>query len=145
MIASFLVLKYGACNFSKFEILFIKQEKCVDKTMSFRYFRKLGVNIFLKPSSCSSYFRDSLIQLKHIWGFYACLCKYWLYPSLLILCVWSYAHTHASTRAASLIRVKAARAILLFMRFMTLIVWDIGAKKMKKRTKTSNLIVDHFL
>ena len=27
---------------------------------------------------------------------------------------------------------------------MTLIVWDIGTKKMKERTKTSNLIVDHF-
>ena len=30
------------------------------------------------------------------------------------------------------------------MRFMALIVWDIGTKKMKERTKTSNLIVDHF-
>ena len=30
------------------------------------------------------------------------------------------------------------------MRFMTLIVWDIGTKKIKERTKTSNLIVDHF-
>ena len=28
--------------------------------------------------------------------------------------------------------------------FMTLIVWDIGAQKLKERTKTSNLIVDHF-
>ena len=27
---------------------------------------------------------------------------------------------------------------------MTLIVWDIGAKKIWERTKTSNLIVDHF-
>ena len=28
--------------------------------------------------------------------------------------------------------------------FMTLIVWDIGTKKMKERTNTSNLIVDRF-
>ena len=28
--------------------------------------------------------------------------------------------------------------------FMTLIAWDIGTKKMKDRTKTSNLIVDDF-
>ena len=28
--------------------------------------------------------------------------------------------------------------------FMTLIVWDNATKKMKERTKTSNLIVDHF-
>ena len=28
--------------------------------------------------------------------------------------------------------------------FMTLIAWDIGRKKMKDRTKTSNLIVDDF-
>ena len=28
--------------------------------------------------------------------------------------------------------------------FMTLIVWDIGIKKMKERTTTSNLIDDHF-
>ena len=27
---------------------------------------------------------------------------------------------------------------------MTLIVWNIGTKKMKERTKTCNLIVDHF-
>ena len=28
--------------------------------------------------------------------------------------------------------------------FMTLIAWDNVTKKMKERTKTSNLIVDHF-
>ena len=28
--------------------------------------------------------------------------------------------------------------------FMTLIVWDIGTKKIKEKTKKSNLIVDHF-
>ena len=28
--------------------------------------------------------------------------------------------------------------------FMTLIVWDIGTKKIKERTKTSNLVIDHF-
>ena len=28
--------------------------------------------------------------------------------------------------------------------FMTLIAWDIGSKKMKDRTKASNLIVDDF-
>ena len=27
---------------------------------------------------------------------------------------------------------------------MTLIVWDTGTKKMEERTKTSNLIIDHF-
>ena len=27
---------------------------------------------------------------------------------------------------------------------ITLIVWDIGMKKMKEKRKTSNLIVDHF-
>ena len=28
--------------------------------------------------------------------------------------------------------------------FVTLITWDIGMKKMKERTKTSNLIVEYF-
>ena len=29
--------------------------------------------------------------------------------------------------------------------FMILIVWDIGTKKMKERTKTANLIVNQFV
>ena len=28
--------------------------------------------------------------------------------------------------------------------FMAVIVWDIGKKKIKERTKTSDLVVDHF-
>ena len=36
---------------AKFEILFIRPEKWVDKTVSMRYFRKLGFNIFLMLSS----------------------------------------------------------------------------------------------
>ena len=68
-----------------FEILFIRSEKWVDKTVSMRYLRKLGFNIFLKLSSYLTYFSDLLIQLKHIPGFYTCPCKYWLYPSLLQL------------------------------------------------------------
>ena len=130
-------MKYGACNFSKFEILFIKPEKCVDKTMSIRYFRKLGVNIFLKPSSCSSYFRDSLIQLKHIWGFYTCLCKSCLYPALLILCVRSNAHTHASTHATSLTRVKIARTTSVYVIYDTycLRYWSEENERKNKNTK----------
>ena len=48
---------------------------------------------------------------------------------------------HASTRFTSLICVNKKHMSLLFM---TLIVWDIGTKKIKERTKTSNLIVDQF-
>ena len=28
--------------------------------------------------------------------------------------------------------------------FMIVIVWDIGTKKKEERTKTPNLVVDHF-
>ena len=45
---------------------------------------------------------------------------------------------HGNTRATSSMRVKNAPLL-----FMTL-VWDIRTKKMKERTKRSNLIVDHF-
>ena len=48
---------------------------------------------------------------------------------------------HASTRATSLMRVKNSTHHLCFV---TLVVWDIGMKKIKEKTKTSNLIVDHF-
>ena len=51
---------------AKFEILSIRPVKRVGKTVSIRYFRKLGFNIFLKLSSYSTYFRDSLIHF--------CLC-----------------------------------------------------------------------
>ena len=51
------------------------------------------------------------------------------------------ARAHASTCATSLMCVKKKHVQLLFM---TLIVWDIGTKKMQEITKTSNLIVDHF-
>ena len=50
------------------------------------------------------------------------------------------AHAHVSTRATSLMSIKKSMPML----FMTLIVWDIGTKKIKERTETSNLIVDHF-
>ena len=56
-----------------------------------------------------------------------------------LMCV--IACAQASTFATHLMHVKKWDAPLLFM---TLIVWDIGTKKMKERTKTSNLIADHF-
>ena len=49
-------------------------------------------------------------------------------------------HAHASTLATSLIRVKNNSPILL----ITLVVWNIGMKKMKERSKTSNWTVNHF-
>ena len=49
-------------------------------------------------------------------------------------------HAHASTLATSLIRVKNNSPIL----FITLVVWNIGMKKMKERSKTSNWTVSHF-
>ena len=49
--------------------------------------------------------------------------------------------THASTCTASLMHVKNNVPLLTLI--MTLIVWDIGTKKIRERTKTSYLIVDH--
>ena len=48
--------------------------------------------------------------------------------------------TQASTQATDLMRVKNSTRHLGLWLF---IVWDIRTKKMKERTKTSNLIVDH--
>ena len=48
---------------------------------------------------------------------------------------------HPNTCVTSSMRVKKEHEPLMFI---TLIVWDNGTKKMKERTKTSNLIVDTF-
>ena len=45
---------------AKFEILSIGPEKWVDKALSISYFSKLCFNIFLKFSSYSTNFHDSL-------------------------------------------------------------------------------------
>ena len=50
------------------------------------------------------------------------------------------ARAHASTRATSSIHVENSTHHL----DLSLIVWDIGTKKMKTKTKTSNVIVDRF-
>ena len=47
---------------------------------------------------------------------------------------------HARTRTTTLKRVKNSTCHF----FMTLIVWDIGTKKIKEKIRTSDLIVDHF-
>ena len=53
------------------------------------------------------------------------------------------AHAHdSSAHTTCLMHVKNSYHAPL--KFVTLIVWDIGMKKMKERTKTSKLIVDHF-
>ena len=47
---------------------------------------------------------------------------------------------HASTCTTSLMHAENNIPLL----FMTVIVWDIGMKEMKERSKISNLMVDHF-
>ena len=64
---------------------------------------------------------------------------YWFSCDLLRL-MHAIACTHTSTRATSLMLIKNCMHHLC----LTLIFWDIRTKKMKEKTKKSNLIVDHF-
>ena len=64
---------------------------------------------------------------------------YWFSCNLLRL-MHAIACTHTSTHATSLMLIKNCMHHLC----LTLIFWDIRTKKMKEKTKKSNLIVDHF-
>ena len=93
----------------------------------------------LSQSHCSDNEEGTSFSWLHL--YYAHLYVYICIHSLLHL-MRAIASAHASTRATSLMRVK--NSMRHSLRLMTLIIWDIGTKKMKERTKTSNLTVDHF-
>ena len=70
---------------------------------------------------------------------YLLVLYYWSSCNLLQL-MHAITCTHTSTRATSLMHVKNCMHHLC----LTLIFWGIRTKKMKEKTKKSNLIVDHF-